>query len=114
MEITSRKFIPITVYIIDANGKEERCTVNIKPGTHFYPTINPKDPRVAAQLRVFNKPSHRAISFNEELPSVSVSVPTSEMKDVRGPESNEKRATEPEPIDGSDQGGWKVSRKGRH
>lgn len=126
MYITSKKFIELTVYNTDANGKEFRSVIMLKPGKHFYPTVNPKDPRVASQLRVFSKACHRAVSFDEELPpaemptSISVSVPTpppqqtQEISNVSGFGTDEIGASGSEPSDGANQGSREVSRKGRH
>jgi hypothetical protein len=126
MYITSKKFIELTTYIKDANGKEIRGLVILRPGKHYYPTVDPKDPRVASQLRVLSKACHNAVSFDEELPqaemsaSVSVSAltptptPTPEGPNVSGLGTDEIGAPGSEPSDSADQGSWKVSRKGRH
>lgn len=70
MIIKSRMSLPITIWRKQADGSEKRDVVVLKPGEHNYRDIDPKDPRVAEQLRVFRKHSDRnGVQFEELLPT---------------------------------------------
>jgi len=70
MIITSKMILPLTVFRKDINGKEIRETIMLRPGKHSYQNVNHKDPRVAEQLRVLRKHTHKnGVWFDELLPS---------------------------------------------
>lgn len=56
---------PFEIVYADKEGKIKRQV--LRPGSHNYPMLDHKDPRVAEQLRVLRK--HKRIGFDEILPS---------------------------------------------
>lgn len=61
MIITCVMSLPVSY--TDKDGKPK--TVLLRPGSHNYPMLDHKDPRVAEQLRVYRK--HHRIGFDELL-----------------------------------------------
>lgn len=73
MKIKTMRSLPITAYINvpEKSGKKDytkgdRKIIDLRPGNSRYPEVDHRDPRVAAQLRIYRK--HSAISFDELLP----------------------------------------------